>query len=331
MPRSERGEWHSISDTWRASDRGVRSLQTDASAVDAGDAAQIQAWIDAKFYNDSEIVSTFYTKFGERIDCIDFYSQRSVQAFVRQGVQIDATSLPPPATPPSDVPPAIVAPGVAFTGELDQYGNPRQCPSTAVPITRPTVEQVEAAGGLALYKSATAHKPPPCGNTCTGQQTCFEHDCYLNGGQPTTTYEHATGIQTSFSSSPYGMLTYMPIYLPTVSGGEHSHSQIWMQTGQCENWYSNGGPQQCPTGNGVQNQAVQSVEAGWNVDGSGAPFAEEKLHCSAFFTADGYHNSAGPERAETVCPSGIPDAGADQQGTDCWVRAPGGGGGGGAR
>jgi hypothetical protein len=62
-------------------------------------------------------------------------------------------------------------------------------------------------------------------STCSNQQSCFEHDCYLPGAQYSYSYEHVSGIQTSFSSSPYGMLTYMPVYKPTVSdGGEHSVS-----------------------------------------------------------------------------------------------------------
>jgi hypothetical protein len=282
--------------------------------------ANVQAYLEAKYYADDEILHSFHSSRGDQVDCIAFQSQRSVRAFEAQGVTLDPANLPPAPSPPVDVPAAIVAPDLPFAGQMDQDGQVRACPAGSVPAIRPTIQQIEAAGGLDAYKAGRASQRPLCGSTCSNQQSCFEHDCYLPGAQYSYSYEHVSGIQTSFSSSPYGMLTYMPVYKPTVSdGGEHSVSQIWMQTGSCENWYRQpGGPQQCATGNGVQNQAVQSVEAGWLVNGTNG---EPQL--VLFFTADGYYSYCFAGQGGDCCPTGIPDAGPNQQGTDCWVAAPG--------
>lgn len=294
---------------------------TGAGDSSVDDVARIQAYLDGKYYADVEVRHSFHTKFGEKIDCIDFDAQRSVRGFRNDGSTIDPTQLPVGPAVASDVPPAIVPPGVAFDGTPDSDGIPRHCPVGTVPTSKPTIAEIQGAGGLDQYLADQRARPPLCANTCTGQQSCFEHDCFLNQGQPPSTFEHASGIQTSFSSSPYGMVTFMPVYLPTIANGsEHSVSQFWMQTGQCENWYNTyGGPQQCPTGNGVQNQAVQSMEAGWIVEGSNPSYAKLVI----FFTADGYDTYCFAGRGGNCCPTGIADAGPDQQGTDCWVEAPG--------
>jgi hypothetical protein len=114
----------------------------------------------------------------------------------------------------------------------------------------------------------------------------------------------------------------MPVYWPTVTNStdqfgvpEHSVSQIWLQTGQCENWYNFSGTNQCPTGNGVQNQAVQSVEAGWfESGGTGAGAHEATLF--AFITQDGYFrgNCFGGDGGSCCTQQ-------NGQDSSCWVAA----------
>ncbi len=144
-------------------------------------------------------------------------------------------------------------------------------------------------------------------------QSCFEHDCFLQSTSYTTTFEHAVGIQTQFSQPLYGMLTFMPVYEPEVfADGEHNVSQLWVQTGQCENWYNSPpNPNQCNTGNGVQNQAVQSLETGWAVQ---APNGEATL--LAFITQDGYYSYCYAGYGQDCC-------NVSGQSSDCFVAATG--------
>ncbi len=79
----------------------VAAATSDASALTAAELSRIDAYWDQHFYSDSEIQYSFHTKFGEQVDCIDFYAQRSVKAFQARGVAISLAGAPtaPPSPP----------------------------------------------------------------------------------------------------------------------------------------------------------------------------------------------------------------------------------------
>jgi hypothetical protein len=56
------------------------SAQTTAAtgssgAISAAEATRIQQYVDSTSYASSDVKYSFETKFGENIDCIDFYAQ----------------------------------------------------------------------------------------------------------------------------------------------------------------------------------------------------------------------------------------------------------------
>jgi alpha-tubulin suppressor-like RCC1 family protein len=298
---------------------------------------QVQSYIDQAFYAYSDIVYSFQDFVGQQIDCIDFMAQHSVQALLAQGGTVPVVA-PPAPTPSTPVPPPNSDPNVFYNGQLDPLGNPEACPSGAVPKSRPTVAQVEAAGGVAAYQAALASLPHPQNVQAT------EHDCWLNSfpnnntlaSQPifSGNYEHAVGILTGgfagpTSASYSGMQITTSIYPSNVVSGDHNDSQLWVQTGGCENWWNNGpnaipSPtcptgnscpgvitgQQCPTGNSCSGPscAVQSVETGV-LTGNGSPDAKLVV----FFTADGYFS--------TGCFAGVGSNCCANGTSDCWIGA----------
>ncbi len=135
---------------------------------------QIQDFIDTRFYSYGDIVYSFQTALRQPIDCIDFSAQHSVKAMLAKGETVP-TAAPPLPTPTTPIPPPHVDPSLAFNGQLDPTGNTEACPSGTVPTHRPTVADVEAAGGLAAYQQAVAHPPRLMGSPST-----VEHDCWLN-------------------------------------------------------------------------------------------------------------------------------------------------------
>lgn len=307
-----------------------------ASALDAttDDPSVITAWINQHFYADGDIDYSFLTGPGQRVDCINFFAQHSVQAYKTMGVDLDPTKIPPaPPLPPGQTYPDD-QPGAVFDGTLDVNGNPRQCPPGDVAVNRPTVAEIQLVGGLYAYKHL--RKPlcgdgggnycTQCGDTCTNLQSCFEHDCFLWSDVSTNTgvYEHAVGIQTDFSDPLYGMLTVAPIYYSPVSySAEHGINQLWIQTGVCENWpeyYGSG--QLCNTYNGASDQAVQSLEVGLY---SYASSYSTNPQTVVFITQDGYYTHCFAGQGGDCCPWG-PDAGTlpngEKEGTDCWVASP---------
>jgi hypothetical protein len=278
-------------------------------AVDAGVAsdggtavAQIQAYRDS-FYEDSDVVYSFQSKFGETIDCIDFESVGSVKALRAQGKATPfdkpLTTLPQPA---SSVPPPNGASNLAFLGEPDVNGNPRRCPNGTALMTRPSVAQILAAGGLDSFLAQRAQLP---------KQSTEQYDCYYTT-TPGAGWDHAAGYQ---DLNYAGLLKYTTLYNPILNNtGEHTLSQLWAITGNCENWSSG---QNCPTG------AVQSVEVGWMV-GNGNPSQIPFLF--AFITLDGYMiGGKSCYAGQGTALDGQPCCTANskvKEGTDCWVPNP---------
>lgn len=321
------------------SSQGVQVPLCRAPAI-----VQIQTFIDQTFYATSDINSSFVSSQGEQIDCISFSAQRSVKAWLAAGVAMPQTVPALPAAP-AGTPPPNVAPNLAFVGQPDVNGHPQQCPAGFVPTTRPTVAQIQAAGGLAAYQLALAHPP----RVTAGRQDSTEHDCWINPvpnggtvGSPgdgtvatanTADWEHAAAVQNSGwlpagASGFFGMDITTPVYKGFVQpeplsverlvGSDHADSQLWAQTGSCDTWYStvacDAGGASCPGG---PNCAVQSLEVVAITDQSSGP----KL--GIFFTNDGYSKSlcwAG-QGGGTTC-TNCPIDPATKMASDCFVALP---------
>ena len=254
---------------------------------------------------DSDIVYSFQSKFGAIVDCIDFEAQGSVKALRAQG---RATPFDKPLSglpsSPAGIPTATGASDIAFHGEPDGNGNVRRCPDGTVLVTRPTVDEILAAGGLDSFL-AQRSRPP--------QQSTEQYDCYY-----TTTaaagYDHAVGYQ---HLNYAGLLKYTTLYGPSLANtGEHSLSQLWAMTGSCENWAPG---QACTTG--ANGNAVQSVEVGWMV-GNGN--ASQVAYLFAFVTLDGYlYGGKSCFAGQGTIPGGQPCCSPNgSMGTDCWIANP---------
>ena len=117
--------------------------------------ARIHAFLDAR-YTSADVWYSFHTKFGETVDCIDFFAQPGVKEMRAEGR--GPTQLPvvdPPPNPPH-LSQALL--DVAFDGRPDDQGNPRACPHRSVPMLRITPDQILKVGGLASYISALSSK-----------------------------------------------------------------------------------------------------------------------------------------------------------------------------
>jgi hypothetical protein len=323
---------------------------------------QIQSYIDRAYYASTDVVSSFVFQ-GEQIDCIPFAAQHSVKAWLAQGVSMPTTI---PAAPPHrpGAPPVTLPLALSFSGQPDVNGRPSQCPSGTVPLSRPTVAQIQAAGGVAAYKQSIVPRAK-----LLGSRQGVENDCWLNGsatpGGPllpgdgsqigsrnATDYDHAVGIQNSGwqpAGAPgfYGMSMATPIYQPNVvmnttfddTGLEHTDSQLWVQTGTCDNEYNpiadyafGESRNQCRLGSACTtcvgadcaNCAVQSLEVvSLTQEGiaNQMPSGVNETRLQVFITSDGYYSAycfAGTGRC-TGCPSTPGPAG---EGSDCFVALP---------
>jgi hypothetical protein len=256
-----------------------------ADAGDADDASSVEAFIAANYYADSDIQHSFHTIFGEQVDCIDFYAQPSVRSSLASGVPV-----PAPASP-LDLPPAIsdVPPGPdAFMGAPDADGNARACSGNTVPMIRPTVGEVQAAGGIAAFQNRHRARPRDA------NQSTLQYDCYEIPNQTVLNdlldmgdnYDHAVGYQHVDVAYFIETMSVNNPYL--YSQADHSIGQLWLQTGGCEYWLS---PYSCdpPTESGGSNEAVQSIEVGWVV---GNNSGDTLTHLFSYTTVDGYYQEA---------------------------------------
>jgi hypothetical protein len=308
----------------------------------------IQNFVDENYYATTDIASSFTLAQGEQIDCIPFAAQHSVKAWLARGVAMPQTIPAAPARPAS-MPAPNVAPNQAFGGQLDANGHPEQCGAGLVPVKRPSVAQIQAAGGVAAYLQSRPTQ------RLRGSQDPLEHDCWLNdaagdgvgaiGTSRAVDWEHAAGIQNGNwagnAAGIFGAHMVTSIYTPFVQtanvalppvGPEHAVSQFWVQTGTCEDWY---GVYNCATGSQCTgctgascpaNCAVQSLEMTSFTD------AARGTRLEIFFTADGYHHNncyAGKGAADGTC-LGCPMATVTVPGTttqiqvatDCFVGLP---------
>jgi hypothetical protein len=305
--------------------------------IGAPDVVQIQTYIDQRFYSTNDITSSFISQ-GEQIDCINFNAQHSVKAWIAAGVAIPTTFPAAPARPSTMAPPNVGT-SQGFTGQLDVNGHAMKCASTDVPVMRPTVAQIQAMGGLAAYQLAAQRQPH-----LKGAQSPIQHDCWIDdapgdgspiGSDNAVDWEHASGVQTSGwaggATGFFGMHVTTPIYTPFVHANvtqfpEHTDSQLWAQTGTCDNWYNSAADlatksetkNQCRMGTACttcvgaacNGCAVQSLEVVALANAGDTPRLE------VFFTSDGYFlNDCYVNHGLSCggCPSG----------TDCFVATPG--------
>jgi hypothetical protein len=260
------------------------AVVADSQRSDDSETERIQKYLDS-LYKRSDVVSSFRTKFGEDIDCIDFYAQPSVKALIARGKQV---KIPHPAPPPPSSTPDPLA-DIEFNGQPDENGNPRQCPANAVPYIRKSIAQIRAAGGLKRYLRRYGSKPPvPPPNTAKD---------FLGFMHAFATYT-ATGAG-GIGQPIFGGQSIASVYTPTImapDGGVsdgHSLSQTWTFTGSTSYsatlYAGQSAPASevaCTTGGGNSAACIQSVELGWivstGINGDAFP------HLFIFSTQDGY-------------------------------------------
>jgi hypothetical protein len=221
----------------------------EPQSTDDTETERIQQYLDSR-YKRSDVVSSFRTKFDEDIDCIDFYTQPSVKALLARGQQVhipDISALPTSLAASSSGPPSPLS-DVAFSGQPDQDGNPRQCFGMTVPVIRKTVAEIKAAGGLKTYLKRRRHPVPLPPAPMNG-----------NGSADTPGFMHvvASYVGSEQSLGPiYGGGTTVSLWEPTnIATNGHSLAQTWTT--------SNG---TLCTGNGSGSNCVQTVEIGWTVE-----------------------------------------------------------------
>jgi hypothetical protein len=241
------------------------------------DPARVQQFLDAR-YKPSDVRHSFRSSLGQDIDCIDFFAQPGVKALAAQGHPITAIPRVPeiPAGFPSlqvDPAGAVDASGrhVAFDGELDDSGSARSCPAGTVPEVRITAEQVQRAGGVDAFRALVHHKLA----APTAAKKGGAPDQYGDCEGDTPGYAHVVGfLQTPYNEPIGAGSSVMSINGPSIPSaaatlGDHSIAQTWMVA------YTD-------TGN------VQTVETGWNVDGSLYDGDTDVPHLFIYSTADDY-------------------------------------------
>ncbi len=263
---------------------------------DDAETARIQNYLDS-LYKRTDVASSFRTKYGEDIDCIDFYAQASVKSEIAHGNAIripDFSGAPARAVPrkPTGNPDgADPLDEVAFNGQPDENGNPRKCSGMTVPVVRASVAQIKSAGGLDRYLMrqrqpvAPPLTPPP-------------------GAPPSDRagYMHVTGNYDSTKGGIgpiFGGQAIGSVWKPGTSdgvnlAGGHSLAQTWTTS-------ATSGP--CDQRGGAN--CVQTIELGWMV----APGQYQSCittpctpdwnpHLFIFSTQDGYWS--------TGCYDGLP-------------------------
>lgn len=230
--------------------------------------ARISAVLDQR-YTANDVRHSFLTKFGETIDCIDFFAQRGVKRLAELGRPI--TELPPAQPIDRDS-----LPDDAFNGKPDQNGAPRECPEGTVPMLRYTVDDVKAMGGLEALRRMPhkAHPPaPPATCALTPELDEYAHviQDYPAPNSPSVHVQAATAVLNIAGPS-----------VPTTPTNDHSLAQVWMTAG-CGFQYQD---QTCEG-----TDCIESVEVGWDVDptylNAGRP-KPSAPHLFIFSTNDGY-------------------------------------------
>jgi hypothetical protein len=218
---------------------------------------RVRAFLDAR-YMAKDVHHSFHTKFGETIDCIDFFAQQGVKELAARGTPIKELPVPP-AQP--NIPPDLQ--DVFFTGTPDDEGKPRACPRGSVPILRVSAEQIRIAGGLDAFVDAHRYKVSPF-KVEDGSEVAPPAPNLSNYGHVTQEYTGSDPVIAARAT--------LNIAKPSVIGGaavtNHAIMQAWLVDDR--------------------NGTTQTVEVGTNV----APtlYGNRNTHFFIFATSNNYGN-----------------------------------------
>jgi Neprosin len=295
----------------------------DVVANDA-ETARIQQFLDSR-YKSKDVIHSFRTKFGEDVDCIDFYAQSSVRALMAKGEHVEIPRPPPPPPVPDGM--DAFAKAVAFNGEPDENGAARSCPDSSIPILRKTVSEIKTAGGLTAYLRARRRPPihPPAGGNTkeipgffhviaeTPLDTSPTPSCGTNGScwqiNDGASPPCANGQPACPSGPIQGGQTVASVYAPTPDPGGHSLTQTWVFSGA--NTADLNSCTQCTS------DCTQSVEMGWMVDPLMYTMNSNSPHLFVYSTQDGYWNTGAYAQEGGPAPNCECKAIADQNCDEC--------------
>jgi hypothetical protein len=282
-------------------------------AASSAEDQRVQAFLDSR-YTSGDVKHSFRTKFGETIDCIDFFAQASVKRLAAHG-----TPIPNIPTPPSSKlqdrrgPHTSPLPDYMFNGSLDENGNSRACEGTTVPMLRITAEQVKQSwSDTSSHRSTTKSGPPMAGAAPAPQTQDVLYDDAGVGGVHAQVSVDQSRTPPPLAPKPLDSLGYAHVVQSLYPGGsgsaniteggaigsintitipaDYSHSliQVWMTSG----WAFKAQPGSCGVFVAGAPPCVQSVETGWIASPSlAASLGEANVNADHFFifaTPDGY-------------------------------------------
>ncbi|MBN1612485.1 MAG: neprosin family prolyl endopeptidase [Polyangiaceae bacterium] len=231
-----------------------------ADAVDAArpatdaELARIKDYLDGQ-YTAKDTRHSFQTKFGETIDCVDFFRHPGVRALAARGTRVSEIPAPPP---PPDLPPTTKPVGDpsddSFNGLPDSQGRPRSCPRGTAPVVRVEASSIIAEGGLDRYLANQVRKlapPDPIGS---------------NGEYHAHVYDRYTDPSANITSGTSTLNVLKPVFSSGASGHNFSLSQTWMSN----------------------TAKTQTVEAGWTVAESVNGVGQTDPHLFIYATNDAY-------------------------------------------
>jgi hypothetical protein len=226
--------------------------------------ARVNAFIDAR-YSRADVVHSFKTKFGEDIDCIDFYAQPTVKALIARGEAIEPVSAEEIAKVTALHGPdeqKNLLTDVALDGSPDEAGNARICTGRTVPMDRIHAETIMKSGGLNAWLAKQTSKRPVLASPDTSDYCGYDHEEYID------------------DVTNQGGYTRTSVYNPfIVQSPDHSLSQTWTWAGTTSITGA------CTPGSGT----AQTVEVGWDVDI--AVNGDRNTHLFTYWTADDYVNT----------------------------------------
>jgi hypothetical protein len=230
----------------------IAALAGPGSAATASEAAKIQALLDSR-YPASAVHHSFHSKFGETIDCIDFFAQPGVKALAAAGPPL--TKIPTMTAPPASAHPPQALADVAFTGEPDDQGNPRACGPNEVPMLRIEASQIQAMGGRDVFMANRTKRQKP----------------FVPSSDPTAPDSAGAGyahVQTDYTGpgpiqKGQATITPFPSY---ILFGNHAIGQTWLSS----------------------SDVSQTVEVGYNVDPWVNPGDQVNPHLFVYSTTTAY-------------------------------------------
>jgi hypothetical protein len=279
------------------SDRGADKTSPGPSRAVADKGTAIEK-IDTG-YAPTDVWHSFKTKFGETIDCVDFFQQPGAKMLAAMGRPVTTMPIPPPQSTGAEAQmqhsrgkaSGDALSEVMFNGSPDEDGNSRSCPDGSVPILRwgkspsignpaaprashkspplaqpPTSMQAKSTppGTLRPELELTAAPPPPASGACSQQfsqgDLSNEFDAY--GHVQQTLYP---GSSTALGSDWATLSIYDPVppydtTLCAVTEDSHTLMQLWTYSG----WGFQGFGCSCGGTTGIP--CTQTVEVGWVVD-----------------------------------------------------------------